>query len=311
MTYRTRPLALAVTALAAAGLTLAAATPVAAAEIPDGQTLYGWTVLDDYTAGQPGTIASDAAVTLFGAPDNALNNYWAAIEIADDGTYYLIHDNGDTVCDLHTIDTTTGVIDFIGGLGSLIRCEGFDIHDGAAWVVSDWPVQSLHEIDLSDGSVLSGIPLTVEGDRVDFISAIATDPTTSILYGLAYNGTLFSIDRVTGVMTELFASEWFLDATTADFDANGRMWVGLDGVYLISSDPDADDPWAAFEDQGDLTAALSEEDWTFAISFGPGEPTPAGGLPSTGAEGSAAIAGAALLTLGGAALLLARRRKTA
>lgn len=205
--------------------------------------LYGSTSMD--SPNNPGSIITidkaTGAGTLVGPI--GMDNEIADLTFDASGTLYGWSEI--FVDDLVTINTTTGAATVVGNSGLFTFGSGIADVNGILFYSGDGVTGDLRTVDKSTGlttvvSTLHGAPPNTDG-----IAAMAADPDTGTLFGVALNDSdlvhpayLVTIDTATGVVTTIGSLPVDFDAIAFD---NAPVVVGYPhlapGSAAVVSDP--------------------------------------------------------------------------
>lgn len=313
------------TAASAAGLlVLASAAPASAAgnAIDPGDSLYALNCDNVYNDWQLFGVDS---TTAFSTPIGDGDGYdadldscagQAAYNPATGKSYYLqwFDDVDDLGYDeaLASVDVVTGESTQIGGFyynngefPEYIDVDSIAIGgDGAAYALADG---SLWELNLETAFV------TPVGETEPDMYSFAWDSKTGGFYGITYLNEVYQIDVTDGSTVDLGEIVFPEDGYTwrvysLQFDKAGTLWVEVDqsgnSIFQATLWSLTFDTFTAPVYSGVFT---DDPFYTESLLIIPGAPAPA--LAATGSEVAPIAAGAlALLTLGGAVLLVRRRR---
>lgn len=287
------PIFVAGAALVAAGLALG--TPAAAADLPQGETIFVIADGNIYTAETDGTVTEVADM-----PDGDILG--ADVDPTSGLVYFVVNGDPETACQLWTLNLTTLVTDEIGDL-EFNRCDGLDVaSDGTLRVGNNLGVIST--IDKADASTISDITVTPA------LAWIAEGPGGQFYIG-DYAGNLYTLNTSTGATVNVGQPTFFWDS--GDFDSAGTLWAtsrtgpeGCQGLASLS----LSDPEESYLFEGDfLEDGTCTPVTALFIVPPPAPPTPA--LPATGPVAVlplSALAGVAVLA---GLIVLIRSRRTA
>jgi hypothetical protein len=304
-----RPLAAALAASALAFAGLLAAAPAAAADLPEGATL---SVVDD----DSGTIYDVNAANADLSPAGAATNVQSvtAIDVNATGQGYALTAPIDGPSNLYVADAAAGTLtDPIGIIvfGDILAsgCAALDYTDGvlvAACLVSQGEsgfTSVIGVLNPETGVLESDVVVDTEDQF--FVSALAKDPTTGILYAFD-NRDVFTVDLAADTITPLVEADH--PVYGADFDVNGVLWIttseetgseSADGLATLDLET-GEAAWIGFYETTDGSDFSITNGITVWGGTAPVVPEPA--LAATGSETVLPIAlGALLLVLAGLA----------
>jgi hypothetical protein len=304
-------------ALSGSSIAFAVATP------PAGDTFYsagydeggeGSTAFWRVHPGEPGTLTviqathDDPEMITDGAYD------------ASTGRSYLLAHGYEPECELWSVDVATGAYTLVGPItqdhemdGPEPRlsedCNAFDILDDGTAYVTIFDVH-LYQLDLTTGAATFVADTMDDEDSSVNLSAIATQSSTGISYGIDRSGNVYTVDLGTGGSTFLINSGDLEPAFDADFDSAGLLWVTS---WLDLGIPAR---LTSISDLNDIAGSLESTDiagWaTDALWIVPGavddddEEAPV--LANTGAAPLPLALGALILLLTGTGIVVLRRR---
>jgi hypothetical protein len=296
---------IAVTTAAAAAIALVSlgASPAAAAELPEGAELYGFTYETFFAMG------SDGALTEVSTLPNVDDGKFGADFDSTTGLGYYFADG--EPCVLFSIDVETGISTEIGPVGEDVpqftQCDALNVdRDGTLRIASQHGV--MLTVDKSTGATLS----VVQVDLEDYLSAILQAPDGSF-YATTYYDGLFALDVATGSLAPIASG--LNGYESAVIDDAGTVWASAPGgcSYGLWSLPISDPMSVTFEGSF-LNGDICEGVYALLVTGAVVPPAPAPQLAATGtgsaAQSLAPFAALALLA-GGGALLLARRTRIA
>jgi hypothetical protein len=318
---------------------LFAASPASAATLPAGQKI---TIIDQWSDQFYNASPVNADVTPVGTPTEMIAECVTGVDVDDNGHGYAIaslfardcegdFENG-FLAAVYSADANTGLltnqvqVTIDDGDDPFIadECTSIDYSAGVVraacyiYPVNFAPTAYIGSLDPTTGVLTPEIVLNVDtpGFNFHYLTSIALDPTSGILYGFSWGEgdfvggdyrawTLSAVDGIDEVTT--------IDqlAYGADFDRNGQLWIttltdqdqarhmALATLSLV----DGSSPFVAQY----TTPDAGFVDWSEAITVW-GAPA----LPATGPSSSTTLgAGAALFLLVGAILAagtIGRRR---
>ncbi len=266
------------TTVLAAGLLAVGATSASAADLPPDELLY---VIGDevlYTSTADGVLTQVAPLT-------DIDSVYGADWDPTTGLAYFFNDG--LLCDLYSLDVTTGVATLVGPL-EFGNCDALDVAaDGTLRVGSDNGV--IYTIDKTNGSTISDITVSIE------LSFLAQAPS-GVFYVGDYAGVLYTLDTSTGDTVEVATPNDYTES--ADFDRAGTLWMSVNGDECQGlGSLSLADPEGSYVVEGDfLDGGSCISGYALFLA-------PAPALPATGSAAPTAgvvLAGLALLLGAGA-----------
>jgi len=127
---------------------------------------------------------------------------------------------------LYLLDTS-GELTLLGYMDHGSKGLAFD-DDGNLWSISAWDPY-LYETDPADGSILSSVEITLDGETIYGGFGLATHPDTGIMYALVTMDTnqeyreLVTIDPITGVATSVGDTDEYLSGLA--FGDDGTLYA--------------------------------------------------------------------------------------
>jgi hypothetical protein len=308
-----------------------AAAPASAATLPLGQQISVITPQSQFNFADSNTAALTAVGT--GVTDAPEWEQFNGVDVDDNGIGYAIstsYPEGADGAALYAADAKTGTTTYIADVSFFFgdfslypdECHGIDWTGGVLTLAcvyeGDFDVTFIGVWDFAAGWAVPIVELNeeVDGDLPDgfefnYISALATNPTTGELYAFSYGFTnaVYTVSEDEGLTYVSSTVEY--GVYSADFDRGGQLWVttfrfnpadraiepGESGLATLDPATGTLPFTAAWADQAEFISPITV--W--------------GALAATGSSVSAtpAIAASAILLLGAilaAGTMVLRRR---
>ena len=180
----------------------------------DSSTTMGLTQID-VTTGLSSSFVPWSGIPLV---DDADFGAATALEFVGSTLYGSFHEAGPEIDPgvLGTIDTVTGSITAVGEMTGMNRpAGGLEYVDGVMYSVTATSNgdSRLFTIDLATGITTPGAFITYDGEQMDSITALAY--ADGVMYTLENNNpVLYSVDLATGVMSQEFNMEFYMNSLT-------------------------------------------------------------------------------------------------